>query len=126
MVVRWRFEDPVTLEVHTFEINPTEGGSPSHRKTISGQAAAAPDGKALLFEGREQVQTLEWSGAILTQQQFEAFDEWSRKRHQINVVDDLRREFSIIITSFEPTRVRSRQYPWRHTYRMQATIVDWA
>jgi hypothetical protein len=124
-VVRWVFEDPNTLDTYEFAINPSEGGSPSYNKTITLQATSAPDGKVVSFEGRDQPQTLEFSGVLFTEAEFNAFVEWWNKRYQIKVTDDLGRIFWIQINSFNPTRKRAMQHPWKHDYNITATVVDW-
>lgn len=127
MVVRWTFTDAslATPETYTFEVNPVEGGTPTRKKTITYQNTAAPDGKTLIFEGRDEVQQFRFTGVLLTQTHYEAFLEWYEKRHQILVTDDLGREFWIYITSFEATRQRAVHYPWKHSYTVEATVLDW-
>lgn len=124
-VVRWVFEDPVNLEEHEFEINPNAGGSPGYEKSFQFQETTAPDGKTLIFEGQDVPQNLEFSGTILTQSHYDMFVDWWTKRYQIKVIDDLGREFMILIKSFKPQRVRSRSHPWKHTYTVEAAILDW-
>jgi hypothetical protein len=125
MVVRWQFFDPVASETYVFALNPNEGGSPSYDKTITQQSTSAPDGKTLLFEGQDQVQTLEWSGAILEQAHHEKYVEWFQKRRQIRVTDDLGRVMWIYITSYKPTRLRTVEKPWRHNFDVSAIILNW-
>jgi hypothetical protein len=127
MVVRWTFDDPVATETYTFHVNPNEGGSPSYEKTINDERTTAPDGKALLFEGQDKVQRLEWSGVILEQAHYDKYVEWWQKRRQIKVTDDFGREFWIYLIAFTPTRrIRGqRTYPWRHDFRATAIILDW-
>ena len=124
-VVRWEFEDPVTLDTYEFEINPSSGGSPAYQKSFQYQATAAEDGKTLIFEGRDQVQKINFSGTILTEEHFNAFITWWQKRYQVNITDDLGRTFSIVLESFTPTRERAVLHPWKHSYEVSATIVDW-
>lgn len=124
-VVRWTFEDPVTLDSYTFPINPSAGGSPSFAKTFNYAVTAAPDGKIVVFEGRDAPQTLEFRGTLFTESEFDAFVEWFEKRYQVKVTDDLGRQFWIVIESFTPERVRARSHPWKHAYTVRATIVDW-
>lgn len=124
-VVRWVFEDPVTLVSYTFAINPSDGGAPGYQKTINYQNTAAPDGKVISFEGRDQPRVMEFSGVLFTEAEYDAFFEWWNKRYQVSVTDDLGRTFSILINSFVPTRRRARSHPWKHDYTIQATIVDW-
>lgn len=125
MVVRWTFYDPIEVETYTFEINPNEGGSPSYKKTVGNQSTSAPDGKTLLFEGQDEVQTLQWSGVILTQAHYDKYVEWWQKRRQIRLTDDLGRQYWIYLTSFEPTRRRAATRPWKHDFNATATILDW-
>lgn len=124
-VVRWVFDDPVTLDSYTFDINPNEGGSPSYEKNITYESTCAPDGLVVRYEGRENPQKLQWSGTILEEDHYNAYVTWWQKHYQINVTDDLGREFSIEVDSFIPTRENSHQHPWKHSYTVNATIVDW-
>jgi hypothetical protein len=125
-VVRWVFYDPATAESYTFAINPTSGGSPSYEKTFQYQNTAAPDGKVLVFEGRQAVKKLSFEGKILEQTHYDAFVTWFNKANQIRVTDDLGRTFYIIIEKFDPKRERAVHSPWKHSYTVDASIVDWA
>lgn len=125
MVVRWQFDDPVSLETYTFAINPSEGGSPGYNKRFDFIATAAPDGRTLVFEGRDEPQELTFSGTLLTEAEFNAFVEWYQKRYQVLITDDLGRQFHIIVKSFVPVRERARSHPWKHSYTVAATVVDW-
>lgn len=125
-VVRWIFYDPSVPETWTMDINPREGGSPSFAKTINYENTAAPDGKTLIFEGRDEVQRLEWQGVILTQAHYDTLEDWWDKRRQVRVTDDLSRQFWVYITHFEPRRRRAYGRPYKHDYTMRATILSWA
>lgn len=123
-VVRWTFEDPVALATFTFPMNPNEGGSQNFKKNVQQQATCAPDGGVVLFEGRDVPATFEFSGTLLTQEHYEALQEWWDKRRQIKVTDDLGRETWIYIVEFDPKRVRSALYPWKHTFTVRAVVVE--
>lgn len=127
MVVRWQFTDPTgaTPNTYVFEINPVEGGSPALKKNVIFKNTAAPDGKTLIFEGRDDPAVFSFSGTLLTQTHFETLETWFLKRHQIVITDDLGRTFSVYITSFDPKRVRSPHVPWKHTYVCEAISLDW-
>lgn len=124
-VVRWTFFDAVTSSTYTFAINPREGGAPERNKQLVYQNTAAPDGKTLILEGRDEVQKLEFSGVILEQAEYDAFNTWYEKRHQVKVTDDLGRQFWVYLTSFKPKRERAASHPWKHTYTVSATILSW-
>lgn len=126
-VVRWTFldtaEDPD--ETYEFEVNPSEGGTPQHRKNVIYQNTVAPGGRTLIFEGQDEPLTLEWTGKVLSQEQHETFVDWFDKRHPIQLTDDLGREYMVYLTSYEPKRERAIHYPYKHSYTMRATILTW-
>jgi hypothetical protein len=124
-VTRWSFYDPFTTDTYTFEINPNDGGSRQFKRNFVFQATAAADGKTLVFEGRADPQTVDFSGTLLTEDQFNAFQTWWEKRNQILMTDDLGRTSWIVIQEFQPKRVRAVQWPWKHTYTVKATVVDY-
>jgi len=124
-LVRWVFYDIVDDVSYTFDINPSEGGTPSHKKHVTYTATTAPAGKTLIFEGARDARILEWSGTILEQVHHDALLAWWNKSHQIRLTDDLGRVWYLIIIDFEPKRIRNAQFPWKHSYTMRATVVDW-
>ena len=121
----WTFTDPVTLDTYDMEINPNQGGTPSYRKSITYRSTAAPDGKVLMFEGRDEPQQMRVDGVILNQALLDTIVTWWQKRYAVEVLDDLCRSFNIYITAFEPKRERSNSHVWRHTYTLEYTILDW-
>lgn len=123
--IAWVLRDPVTAEEYAFEINPNDGGSLSYQKNIGYMQTVAPNGKIIMYEGRDEAKTTTVSGVILSQNQFEEMVKWFNKRYQLELEDDLGRVMSIYITSFEPRRVRSARKPWRHDYSLTFTILDW-
>jgi len=125
-VVRWTFEDPATLETYEYEVNPAAGGTPEYKKSIEYQNTLAPGGRTLIFEGRDEPLTLEWSGTILSEEQHTTFVDWWDKRHQIYLTDDLDRQYTIYITEYSPKRVRNASNQWKHEYTIRATILDWS
>lgn len=126
MVVRWKFDDPTTLESWTFELNPSEDNTPAFEKNHTYVNTSGPDGKVVVFEGRDNPRRGTFSGTVLTEQHYNTLHTWWAKRSQIKMTDDLGRENFIIIESFSPERARSRLHPWRHNYQISYTIVDWA
>lgn len=125
MAVKWTFYDPLVPETYVFEVNPNSGGTPRRKKNFSYQNTAAPDGKTLMFQGRDDPEMLAFSGVLLSETQLDAFNDWFDKQHQIRITDDLNREFWAVITSFEPDRQRARSHPWKHSYKCEATVLDW-
>jgi hypothetical protein len=124
-VVRWTFTDPFTSDVYTFDVNPKEGGSPAYTRNLTQKSTAAADGKTLVFEGRANPLSMDFSGVLLTEAQFNAFVTWWSKKNQIQLTDDLGRTFWVVISEFTPKRERAVQYPWKHSYSVKATVVDY-
>jgi hypothetical protein len=120
----WTLYDYVTAETYDLEINPNEGGSPSYEKTWNVASTSAPDGKVVIFEGRDAPKRVSVSGVLLTEDLYNAFVSWYDKRNLLRLTDDLGREFDIYIERFSPTRVRSVSHPWRHNYELSYIIVE--
>lgn len=123
--IAWRWEDPTEGTVEFMSINPNEGASPSYTKTLTKEMTTAPgaEGSRLIYEGADSGSEFAFSGVILTQEQYEFLQRAWEKRHLVILTDDLGRVFTIYLESFTPRRVRSRTYPWRHTYDASAVIV---
>lgn len=125
MVVKWKFEDISSSETYVFEINPNDDGLPGYRKNYTQSVTTAPDGKALVFEGKSEAPTGSFSGVTLSQAQHEKFIEWFHKGNQIKITDDLERSYWVVLESYEPKRRYSRTRPWRHDYTISYIVVDW-
>lgn len=126
--IAWRFEDLVEGTVLLMPINPNEGASPTYQKSLTKSTTTAPGGEAqcLIFEGADAVTQFDFSGVLLTQEHYEfVLNAW-RKRHPVNLTDDLGRTFTIYFESFSPQRTLSRTYPWKHTYQATTVIVNYA
>ncbi len=67
MVVRWKFDDPVTFDSYTVPVNPNKGGTPTFNKSLNFSNTAGPNGNVLAFEGRDAVREMQVSGTILEQ-----------------------------------------------------------
>lgn len=115
-MAKWRFTDPTNSTTYIFEISPNDGGTPSRKKQIFYSKTTAPDGINITMEGRDEPANGSFSGVLLSQTQFDAFNTWYEKRHQIQVTDDLNRTMTIYITGFDAKRKFSTSHPWRHTY----------
>jgi hypothetical protein len=122
---RWSFFDPNTNTTYSFEINPNAGGSPGRSRKLTYTPTASAQGKTLAFEGRADPQRCDFSGVVLTEAQYNAFDTWAQISNQVRITDDLGRQFWIVIESWLPKRERARHYPWKHSYEAKAVIVDW-
>lgn len=122
--IAWVFHDPVTLDSYSLPVNPNSGASPEFAKNASRKTTTGPGGATLIFEGADEPQSFNFSGTILTQEQYEAFVEWWDKRRIIQITDDLGRDWNVYFQSFRPTRKISTNFPWRHEYSVEAVVVD--
>lgn len=122
--VPWIFKDTVTDDEYEFAINPIDATVPSLTKSVTTQYTAA--GIPINWEGRPTPQTMSFSGTILTEEHLNIMITWVQKSTQVNLSDDLGRKYWIYITSFSPSRQYSPQYPWRHEYSAEATVLSWA
>lgn len=128
MVTRWQFYDPTVSETITVPINPASGGSPSFKKGITRRATTAPgeEGRTIIFEGLDEPQDFKVEGSVLTQEHYELLEDWVRRRHQIQITDDLGRVFWVYLTELTWDRQRTRRtHPYYHKYTMSGTILDW-
>lgn len=125
MTVRWTLEDESTLDEYTFEMNPDTAKIPGITKTINYENTSAGPGRAIIFEGRDEVPKGSFGGKILSEQQYNDMKSWSNRRHQVLLTDDLGREFSIYITDIDFNRLRRAGNPWYHDFTVNFTILDW-
>lgn len=120
--VAWEFYDGTTT--YELPINPEYAELPSYEKKVTSFATAA--GRNVVFIAkRRPVQTISFNGTILEEAQLRSFEEWFDKSRQIRITDDTGREMWVYLTEFNPTRVRSVEYPWRHNYSARAVVLDW-
>lgn len=120
--VAWEFYDGV--DTYELPINPSESSLPPIEKNITSHPTTA--GRNVMFVGkRRKPQSIRFSGTILEEEQFRAFQEWVKKAHQIRITDDTGRQMWVYLVEFNPTRVRSVEYPWRHEYSARAVVLDW-
>lgn len=124
-VVRWLFTDPVTLDVHEFDINPSpeSAAQPEYNKQMSYEATAAADGQTIAYEGRREPQRFEWEGVTFTEEEHQTFVEWWEKGYQIDVTDDRDREWRVYLTNYRPKRAASLHYPDKREYQMSSLII---
>lgn len=120
--IAWIFEDPTEGTVEYMQINPNEGASPAFQKTLTKKTTSA--GRPLVQEGQDPVKQFDFSGVILQKSHYDfLYNAWA-KRHPVRLTDDLGRQFTIYFESFNPTRMLSRTYPWRHTYQATTVVID--
>lgn len=124
MTVRWKFFDPIANVTYTVPINPSAYSEAAFTKTLTYQSTSAADGSTLMFEGRDAVQEISFTGVALEQTHIDALISWWALRHQVKMTDDFGNELWIYLTSITRTRKRSITYPHKRDYEMKAVILD--
>jgi hypothetical protein len=120
--IAWILEDPTEGTVEFMSINPNAGASPAYQKNLTKKTTTA--GRTLVQEGQDNTKQFDFSGVILTEDQYNfLYNAWN-KRHPVKLTDDLNRTFTIYMESFQPTRQLSRTYPWKHEYQATSVILD--
>lgn len=123
-MARWKFYDPETGETAEFEINPVEGGSRKRKKNITTAVTSSPVGNVILMQGTEEAEATSIAGVVLTEDEFDFFEEWYDKTNIIQVQDDLGRAKEIYIHSLSLDRERAVHSPWKHSYTMEYYITE--
>lgn len=121
--VAWTFYDPIDDETYSLPINPNDGAEAELNKNVMRKATTAPGGRTILMEGNRDPAAFNFSGVILSQEQYEAFVTWFEKSRIILITDDLGREWQVYLVAFRPSRKISHEYPWRHEYQAEAVVV---
>lgn len=121
-MVRWTFSTLDGLESYTVPINPNQADSPLRDQGMSWFL----DSSAGFTGIRAKRQPVPWSfsGAVRSQEHYEALTEWARKREKVRIVTDLNELLEVRITGFQPERGAPprRNVEWRHTYKMSALV----
>lgn len=121
--VPWQFIDYSLSQIYEMAINPVEASMPSIQKKITSKPTIT--GQTVQYEGRPEVQSMSFSGTILTEAQYLVMVSWFNERKQIQIIDDLGQKNWVYLTSFSPKRTRSIQFPWRMEYQAEAKVLDW-
>lgn len=101
------FIDPTNGNTYQWDINHNAEDSTGKKRTIG---HSAPTGKIGLNrqQGDSSPLTLKWKGSILKQSQLTQFIAWWQlcEFHSIHVQDFEGNRYEVIITDFQPTRIR--------------------
>lgn len=124
---RWKFTDVFNTGpspyIWTFDISPSEGGSPALEKSFNVTNYVGPRRQSVIQEGQFSNVSIEFSGTILTQTHFETFETWMRKRVVLDLEDDLGRVFRGAFASFRPQRVFKPNNVWYHKYTATFQVI---
>lgn len=105
-------------------LNPETMDEPVLTKTLTYSEAIGPGGSTVSFEGQDQYQTIQWTGKILDQAQYDQFVTVFNTRETQTFIDDLGRTYTVYITGFAPKRVHTVSNPYYHEYTMTMIVVS--
>lgn len=117
-MAQWTLTDNSTGSpvVFTFPVNPNEFSPPGRSATIGTTLGTAPNAIAILMQGRDQIRSGSFSGAVLTQAFFNNLQTEVDKIYPLELADDQGTTFDILITGIKWERIRRHNHPFRHDY----------
>ena len=129
----WSFYDSIEDETYIFPVNPnSDDGSNAIIKTIDYSASVSNYvdtsgivhiGSNVNFAKPNEQMKFAYSGLIYTKEQYKDMERWSSLPYPIEMTDDLSRTFLIYIETFSTERVRSRNFPWKHSYKIAGLVL---
>lgn len=123
MVVRWTLHDPETDETTTFPCNPREGGYPALEKKWSGNAST--EGNPVIWQGRDTVPTVDFSGAIQSEEHLMFMTAWHQTERILVLTDHLGRVCRVWLTKFTYTPRNRHTNKWSGTYTATYVFFGW-
>lgn len=135
MRTAWKFYDPVEDEEYLMPVNPNVDSSSVGVQKNIGYSVRAADyfsdiaenpgsyyNVNLIYERNDQVKNFNFSGIIYNVVEYYQLLYWANKPNYIQITDDIDRTFDIYITDFSIERMRSKKFPWKHSYKLEASV----
>ncbi len=104
-------------------VNPDTATMPSIKRTVTARPTCS--GRQVTYEGKPSIPEISFSGVILEEAQFRAFEEWVSLRKLVRITDDLGMKYWVYLKNFSPQRQKVTEYPWYHTYSVSGVLADW-
>jgi hypothetical protein len=122
-VVRWKFQDLRTNEVHTVEINPNEMTGFAFGRSFGSWGRLADGRMAGLMSSRDPA-PFSFGGIVRTQTHHDSLIDWQQRPGKVRVTDHLDRVFEIMIRSLDMTdRTLTAANRWRFTYSFDCLLL---
>ena len=106
---QWRLIDPETNDIYLFETNPATVPS-NFTKLIT--ESRNEQGNTLVFKRNGPSRQVRITGSLLSENQLSVMTDWSKKRYPVTLRDDLGREITIYVESFDATREHKIDHDW--------------
>jgi hypothetical protein len=125
-MAQWKLTDYSTGSAveYTFPVNPREFTHPDISATVKNDQTVATSGSVIMFMGRRPVPTIQFGGSIRTEQQYDDLNTWMSKWNALELTDDQGSTWTIIITKYQPKRVKTANNQWRYNYTVDASVMD--
>lgn len=121
--VPWLFTDYSLAMIYEFAVNPLEATMGATEKSLNTEPLAY--GGSVIYEGQPPVQTITFSGTIISETQYLIMRSWVNEQKQVQVTDDLGQKYWVFFTRFSPSRKPRPGYPWMMEYSCEGIILDW-
>lgn len=117
-MAQWKLTDNSTGTpvVFSFPLNPKSFDPPGYAANITQEQTTSPAGNTVLMLGRMQPANGTFSGIIHTASFFSDAQTWFTKWYPMVLTDDQGNTWNIVITSYQPTRLKRAINRWRYDY----------
>lgn len=135
MRTAWRLYDPVEDEAYLMPVNPNVDSSSLGVQKSSGYSVTAGGyysdtaenpgsyyNVTLMYERNDDVKKFNFSGNIYNATEYYQLLYWANKKNYFQITDDIDRTFDVYVTGFSIERLRSRRFPWKHSYTLEASV----
>lgn len=124
-MAKWTITDSSTGSdvVWTFPVNPNAFKHPGRSATIKSEMAVSPTGGVILFQGRDNVTQLSFSGIVNSETFYNELKTQLDKWYTLLLTDDQGSTWDIVITSYSMTRVKRALNQWRYDYEVTAKVI---
>ena len=124
-MAQWKITDNSTgtPSVYTFPINPIEFDHPGRDANITDMATTGSVGGTILFQGRDKLPQLSFTGKITSATMYTNLRAELDKWYDVVLTDDQGAEWNIIIQSYTMKRLKSAVNHHRYEYSVTAKVV---
>jgi hypothetical protein len=92
--------------------------------SVPGATPGSYNNVTLIYEGPDEINRFNFSGIIYTELEYINLFSWANRTNIIELTDDIGRIFEVYVVSFSTERIRSRKFPWKHSYNMETMVKD--
>jgi len=125
-MAQWTITDNSTgtPSVYTFPINPREFTWPGRTAKINEETTTGSVGNTILFQGRDDVPTLSFTGTITSQTFRDGLRAELDKFYDLVLTDDQGDSWNIIVQSYNMKRLKSASNQFRYEYSVTCKVLS--